>query len=750
MCWSICSIIFEGNRVSRQAILTLVLVIVILTHIASTAVVVAQTEKIYVAEVLPAPIGYSLTFQKPYPSYITGYRDVGGHYHSYRAAIGETGVLVFVNDRVNIIDKLVSAAETASVKLINVVDLNKVYGLLLPDSEDVIIYGSGVVYISHYNILYTYVPPGDTPSPTLLVSEYIVNFNTSKKYSLALSVASSTASITVITKEGIRISTRLSVLLDTPEACVTWFQRLPPGVPWVGGIIMSPTCTKNIKVMKTYTYEGTPYAVIFSAQTKYGEINYVIMAEPTAQVLEEAGIITAVKVNPLLHIVPGLTLDNFYVYTAPSKNSRIARGEVLQVIDATQLIDVKKEKRYACIIPSGAEVLYKVLWRNRDIKGTVYLDPGEALLFTVANKNYFCHGDLSWIKNNDMPIIRAPAFREIVHPIIMYTISGRNFLVLTANGKVYSTNSIELPFAEYQKNDVFIYAVNTIQPLYVSQTSIFLSPFFALALVFVMVVVGLIVFGRKGKEPEKIRIILDLPKPKAMTTASRETVAEVVRKHVDLFGVCPDVLDIAIYHSVLPPLPDKIGSPLEEIILCPFETNQRSEYVLRRVSDVLLPSLWAIRRAGRSHGYLYTLVGNTMLYMYWYKHEDEKKPEELLINAIEAAYRTRFTYPYNPLPLGLLIVVEDELVPALKKELELMRVLSGTEESKGGYAISSYISIKRVEVSIAPDKLQSFINEKVPSILIVSDKNIPELIEYLGERLTAYSELYYKRLRGET
>jgi len=728
-----------------KAMVMLILVTLVLL---APVVAEAQFEKEYVAEVLPAPIGYSLTFQKPYPQYIAGYRDVGGHFHPYRASIGETGVLIYAESNLYI-RKLVSGTETGRVRLIKVEDINKAYGINLPSTNDIIVYGGGTVYISHYNIFINTVPEANAPGPILVINEYMVDFSKSKKYSLGLAVPSLTSPITVITKDGLQITTRLSDLLGVSESCVTWFQNPPPGVPWVGGVVMSPTCLKNVgKVYKTFTYEGRPYAVIFSAKTQYGDIDYVILASPTAEVLEMASIISSLRTNPKLHIIKGVTLDNTYIYTAPSPNAMIVRGEILPASDATQIVQVKNETKYVCIMPSNATILYRLLWKNRELRGTVYLLPGETVLFKAGSKYYFCHGDIDWLDNDDMPIVKGPAFKELIHPILIYTISGKKFLVFTSNGKVYSTNNIELPFSVYQGNEIFIYAVHTVRPVIITQTSIFTSPFFILAVLFVGVVVSLVVFGRRKEEPEKIRIILDLPKPKSLSVASKETMQDVVNKHVDNFGVCPDVLDVVLYHNVLPPLPEKLESPFEEVLLCPFKTNEETEHILRRVSGILLYSVWANKRIGKNHGLFYTLIGDTMLYTYWYKREDEP-PEEVIVRAVEKAYKTHIKYPYHKLPLGLVILVEDNLVKQVRKELEYIQLLTTAgSELVRGYAISSYVSVKGVRTSVSPDKLQKFVNEKIPTILVISDKNIHELIEYLEERIVSFSELYYRKMRG--
>ena len=731
----------------RILLLALMMLLLLSTQILAV-LASAQTEKQYVAEVIPAPIGYSFQFQNPYPKYIAGYRDKGGNYHPYRAEL-DTGTLILADD-LDYVDKLISGVETGKVKKIIDEDIYRAYGIDLPGLDDLIIYGGGKVYISQYNIYINNKPESENaPGPVLVINEYMVDFRESEKYSLGLAISSLSSPVTVITRDGLEITTRLSDLLDVSEACVSWFQYPPPGTPWVGGIVMSPTCLKNIKVIKTFNYEGRPYAVVFSARTKYGKIQYVIMAAPTAEVLEEAGIISPVRVNEKLHIIKDITLDNTFIYIAPSEKARIEPGTVVHASDATQIITENGEKKYVCVIPSNTTITYYLLWRNRELKGTVYLEPGEIVLMKIGKKYYYCHGDLSWLDNDDMPIIKASGYKEIKEPILMYTLSGKPFLVFTANGKVYSSNRVKIPFDLYEGNEVFIFAVGDVRPVVITQSSIFASPFFILSVLFVGVVISLVVFSRRKEEPEKIKIILDLPKPTSMKVASKEIVSDVVRKHVDQFGVCPDVLDVVIYHNILPPLPDKIDNPFQEILLCPFKTNEKTERVLRKLAEILLYSVWALRRSGRSRGFFYTLIGDTMLYMYWYKHEDEKKPEELILNAIESAYRTSVRYPYYKQSLGLVILVEDELLTRVKKEVEYMRMLSSGEESVRGYAISSYLSVKGLQSRIPADRLQKFMNEKIPAILVVSESNLTELIEYLEERLVSFAELYYKKVRGE-
>jgi len=718
----------------------------------------ATAPKEVVAEVYPAPIGYTLMLQPPYPSRIVGFRDAGGNYYPYRASLSNNGLMILVDD-INRFKTIVSLEGTSDVKIVNTFKY-EVYGIIPDKGDPLVLFTGGELYTSSYFIYINSVPLDPSIFDVfqrrlvLIITEDSVDFQLADKYrySLGLAVTSQGSFVSVYTKDGVLLSMRLSDLLGVNEACITWFSNLPPDVFWVGGVVLSPTCTSNINVLKTYVYNGRPYAVIFSLNSKYGYIDYVIMAKPVAAVLREAGIVTRVAVPKATHIVKGIDLSVRNVYVAATEQGYIMLGKELNVVNITQVVTANRGRtsNYVCMLPSGASVVFALAWRRINITGVSSLEllPGEVILIEAGGKYYLCHGDLSWLDSTDIPVVRASQFKEIKYPVQLVTFSGQPFLTVLANGKVYLSSVVTIDFDEYLQNEVFVYAAGLVQRITIVQTSIFMSPFFVISLLIASVFIGVIVFRGKESERDVVRIILDFPKPTPMKVSSESDIAEAAKKHVTMFGVCPDIYDIAIHHGLLPPLPEKVD-PTQEVILCPFNTNPETESVLRYISSTLLSVLWVTKRTSPSSGYFYTVIGNTMLYMYFYKHEGEPV-EKAIVNAIAEAMKIRIISPLYLMPLGLVIVTTESKMGEFMKELEYMKVLStAAGEAVRSYAISSYVTVKGIPTKEPPDELQRFMNEKVPVILVVSRNNLGELLKFLEEKLTSYAKFYYEKLAGE-
>jgi len=733
---------------------TLIIIVLLISILHTYVYSVAPKE--VVVEAYPAPTGYTIIFQPPYPSRISGYRDNAGNYYPYRASLKNNGVMILVGD-ISLFKTVISPEGTSSVKILNDVKL-EAYGLIT-DKGSLVLFSGGQLYTSRYRI-YINTKPVTPPSNNifqnrlvLVIYENSVDFQLSKYYyTLGLSVTSQDSGITIYTKDGMSLSMRLSDLLGVDEACITWFSNLPSNVYWVGGVILSPTCTRNIKVLKTYVYNGRPYAVVFSLSSKYGDIDYVIMAKPIAAILREANIITYVSVPKYMHIVKNINLELMNIYIAPNERNYIYAGKKLNVTNITQVVTASKGQpaNYVCMLPSKASVIYALAWRHINITGTTIFDPlpGEVILLSAGGNYYLCHGDLSWMDTTEIPQIKASQYREIVYPIQLYTYSGQPFLTVLANGKVYLANNVLIDYNEYLENEVYTYAAGYIRRISITQSSIFLTPFFAIAVLIALVFIGVVIFRSKSKKSDLLKIVLDFPKSVPMKVASDEDISNATKKHVSMFGTCPDVYDIAIYHNLLPPLPEKVD-PTQELVICPFNTNSKTESVLRYVANVLLSVLWVTKRTSPSAGYFYTVIGNTMLYMYFYKHEEESV-DNAIVNAVTEAMKIKIISPFYLLPLGLVIVTTDSRVKEFENELEYMKILSTAGgEAVRSYAISSYITVKNIPTKVPPDDLQRFMNEKVPIILVVSRSNLGDLLKYLAEKLTSYAKFYYEKLLGE-
>jgi len=734
------------------------LIAVALLLLLPASIVEASTAKEALVEVYPAPIGYTVIFQPPYPSRVYGFRDDAGNFYPYRASLENNGLMILI-DNIYRFKTVITSEGASTVKILNDLKLEAI-GVTTDKGDNYILFTGGQVYTSPYYIFINTVPPNPSAFDVferrrvLVFSENSVDFRISAQYgySLGLVVTSQLAPISVYTKDGVLLSMRLSDLLGVSDACITWFSDLPPGETWIGGVVLSPTCMSNLRVIKTYVYNNRPYAVAFSLKTRYGDIDYVIMAKPTVAVLKYIGILFPVTASPPLHIAKTADLSVRNIYIAVSDQGYVALGKKFNAIDITQMIEVSKGRRsYVCMIPARSSLVFALAWRRIDISSTSALEllPGEVVLIEADGKHYFCHGDMSWLDYAELPVVRASQFREIVYPIQLLSSSGQPFLAVLANGKVYLSNDIIIDFNEYQQNELFVYAIGAARRITITQASIFLTPFFGIAVIIVLVFASVVLFKGKKNESDIIRVIIDFPKPYPRKVASENDVVEAAKKHVNMFGVCPDLFDIVIFHNMLPPLPEKVPDPEQEIV-CPFNTNPETESVLRYISNTLLSVLWVTKRTSPSAGYFYTILGNTMLYMYFYKHEGEPV-EKAIVNAVTEAMKIRIISPFYMMPLGLVIVTTDDRKKVFDDELEYLMTLStAAGESVRSYAISSYITVKGVPTTEPPDELQKFVNEKVPTILVVSYSNLPELLKYLAEKLSSYAKFYYSTLKGES
>ena len=733
----------------RYVVLTL-LVLALFAPIAGISAYSSEMKNIkLVAELLPAPVGYSYTFSKPYPSRIIGYRTAGGYYTPYSAEIKDTGTLILVNDK-PVISTVVHSEGSSSVKIVNPENQYEAYGIDIPDSsKDLIIYGGGYLYTSMYDLYIDQAPPSETNSEHTKVAVIFENrvdmrYNGTK----ILAITHPYSTITLTSKDGSKITMKLSDLIGVSDSCVAWFQNTKPEFPWTGGIVLSPSCTGNIDIVKTVTYDERPFATVFKVRSHYGLIEYVIMGEPTADVLVTAGILSPVSTNSKIHLVTDVNLKDTYLYLSSLPGGRVMKESVVKAEDATQ--ELSNGKR-VCTLPSDSNIVYRILWKSRTLKGTVYLEPGEFILFSYQGKYYYCSGALDWLTFGGVPLSKYPKYREITHPIYFYNNKDKPFLILLSNGEVYYGYKVTLPYSDYENNRVFIVTGTLVRRFSFTPTSIFLSSFFILGVLIVGVIGSMVVFSRGRESLEKIKIIMDIPYPKSMTVASEEVLHEVARKHIDTFGVCPTDIDVAYYHNVIPPIKPDV-KPDETVLICPFKTNTRTEIILREINHVLYHSFWALKRVGRSHGYIYTILGEEMPYMYFYKQEDETKPEHVIVNAIVKASKIDIQTAFFLRSLGLFIVAEPEMAEKLREELKILEAETETPTEEYGvrsysYNISGYMSIKGIQARVQVDKLQKFVNDNIKHIIIVSEDNITDLLEYLAKRYLALADIYYSKLK---
>ncbi|MEM1810452.1 MAG: hypothetical protein QW324_06280 [Thermofilaceae archaeon] len=736
-----------------------VLVVLLVTLLLFTAAASASSvgSKPVFAEVYPAPIGYVFVFPSPHPSYIYGFRSVTGVYTPHRAAIAGTSTYVAFVDHPVHVHTIVHNEGASELRRVESDLIRTAYGVILPGPRnDVVLFGGGLVYTSPYTIHYN-VALDHAPN-TVLVTENLIDLTLDRV--IKVLAVTSDSPITLVLGS-FYFTGRLTDILGVHEACVAWFRDRPPDFPWVGGLVISPACTRNVAVLRTVEYAGRPFAVVFRVTEVPrfgGSIDYVVMGTPTARVLQEAGLIAPVRPQMrYAHFVTGLELERLRVYVAFNENSYVRPGEVVAARNVTQVVG---RSRYICPVPAAAQVVYRLTWNSRELKGSVEILPGEFVLYEYMGEYYVCIGDLSWMEHADLPLVKGPAYRELLHSVHVYTSSGRPVLAVSANGRIYYGASFEIPFSEVQANAIYWFVGSYAAPIEVSPSTIVASPFFALFLLLVFVLVGVVVFGRGRSEPERISLIWDVKLPPPLSLASEATLKEIVRKHVDAFGVCPDVVDLALYHEVLPPIP-RDATPEGESLICPFATNPRTESVLRRLNELLTCSLWGIKRMWSSRGVIYTIVGDEMLYVYFYKQENEEAPEQIIANALESVVRSRrFDTVYFRRPLGLVIVVEPSMLPLVKRELSILEELSlapeltEDEEEEGAsraytYRISEYLATRGVKTTISAEVIQEAVDRDVPRILVISEGNIDELIEYLSEKHADLGTARLRRILGE-
>jgi len=706
------------SRGIRGILLLLLLVCLLLTNI-------VYSQKEYVAEVLPAPVGYVYAFTSRGFGRIVGFR-ISGKYYPYRA-LPQNGVVIFPFPD---IDKIVTPRGVYSIHKIFVEDV-KPYVIMVENAPyDFILAGDGEVYTSPWKIYYNSPPRRGGGQNAIIIGVNRVEIGSRFRWILFV-----TRPVITVIENNTSKDMRVTELLRIPRQCIVHFEG---GTIWSAGIIPLPACLGfgRIVVVKKILYRGQPYAV--AVRTVKPALT-VVFAPPSAQVLEHLGILTRIHRSRFVHVIVTSSVRGEYVYYAG--DPRRPPREVARVIAEDATITVNGA--HICAIPEhGAEPVYMVVWRQRSwrtVNTSVKLLPGEVVLFRAGGRYYVCHGDVRWADAGTPPSITAPAYREFLHPILIRS-DQYPVLVVLANGRIYYGMRLKVPYGEYDNNEMWIvYGRQAFRYTY-TPSSIFLTPQFIMASI---VVVFLILFAvrRTPPPPPTVVVTWDLPMPEAHRVASPAEIHDVATKHVEHFGVCPSDIEIVYRHHLLPPIPEDIPDPQSTILYCPFHTNVETEQILRSIVRVLHAGLWGIKRCGRSHGYIYTIYGGYFLYMYFYKQEKEAKPEQLIYNALRAASRVRIETPHHLLPLGLLIVAKPGMVEKLRREIDFIRKLSVASGHQ--LEIVQYFSMKLSEAS-DKERLQKFVDEKVPVIMAVSNENVTELVEYLAEKFRGIAEEYHK------
>ena len=330
-----------------------------------------------------------------------------------------------------------------------------------------------------------------------------------------------------------------------------------------------------------------------------------------------------------------------------------------------------------------------------------------------------------------------PTIKQLHEPVKV--LSGKTVVVMLGNGKIYYGKKLKIPYKDYDGNSIWLISkyphIITLQP-----QEIWATPFFWLSILLGSVFTALILQKPKSR-PRKIKIIWDISTPPPMSFADKETIRKRVEQHIEMFGVCPDDVELAEKGVLLPVKDEK---PTDEVVVCNFKTNVETEKILRKVVKIANDGFWSFKRRGRSSGYLYTLVGDTIIVFYLYKQEDEKEPSELLLNAIKSAMRTYIGIPLHTKYHGIIIVTTPEMKKKFIAELRKSKVIDSYGRVED---IGPYLSYKFPEMDEAlRNKIIEFVKNKIPLIIPIDD-DVTKLIEVLGEVASQYYEEYIK-IRG--
>lgn len=709
----------------RALATVVVLLILVMQTLPAGSQVIGTTH----AEVYPAPFGFVFVFSQPLGE-VVGFKGAD-QYYNIKADLTESTTLISLEPT---IDYIVTKRGSYSVVEALANYTGSIYVLDLPGPRDLILRsGSVPIVYSNYYVTWQYPPQEPVPDNRIaLLSTDMVNLTIDVVH--VLFVPDPTDKVTVYEYDKVFVGT-ISDLLNVPLSCVVKFTPPPEDMPWTGGILPTPVCTQNIVPVKTEKYLGDEYIVAFTL--KNPSIEYIAFSKPSAYVLYLMGLLSIVESDMYLNVVPVTISRDLYFYYVSVVEDAIYPLKVYDVNDATI---VTAEGNYSCMLPPDSKILFTLQWGYKKLEGTVHLKPGEAILFESGGEIYLCRGDLSFLETPPTPTISAPTFREFGGPVKVISTAGP-ILVVTANGQVYYGRNIVLPNDVIAKNTVW-YVGSYSEMLTVTQRSIIFSPFFILSMLLGAVFIAVILQGRVAPK-RRLRLIWTELVPPPATVASREDVRAMAEKNVNNFGVCPTDEELALYYKILPPL-EPGHNPRVTRLICPFRTNPRSELVLREVARILWIGFWSLKRRGRSHGFIYTIIGDLLLLMYFYKQEDEVTPQEIILNGILKAMRTYVGFPYHTEHLGLVLIVEDTMIDKVKGELEILRKM---QSETGKLDLSPYISFRFPDLPDSQKKaITSFTSNRIPRIMVIGKKNITELIEYLAWQASDRFEEHLRRL----
>ena len=705
----------------------------------------AQSEFTVVATVVPAPLGYSYTLGQDYNVEVYGYQDFQGNYHSYRSNLGTGDFVLFTG--LPAAAELISPSATIRVRAVEPENIQAIY-LVSTSSGDYVVYSGGQLYGSNYLILYATPPTNISPSQQYAeVYEDFAVLPPQLNEVIVLAVTHRDMYVQLLLNESgqqVEVEESLPSLLGLPSECFAWFPRPieQGGAEWLGGLAYSPAClSSNVTPEAEVTYQGETYFTAFAARTRYGYIGYVVFAYPVVSTLVALGILGPINADPTYHVLP-YDWPYPYLYLVSPYSQLPIPAVRLSAEDVSQ---AAPDGNATCVIPQGSQVIYELLWRYRNLSGLTHLMPGEVVLFSYGNRTFVCHGALDWLEPSTI-LINAPKYQGFAYPVEV-SAGGAPVLVAVSDGEVFYGKRVSVPLSDYEDDTAVAATGAGVVPIVVSLQPIYTSFAFILGLMIAGVLVASVVLNRPVRQPEYVTLVDDLPEVEPMELASKEKVMELAAKHVERFGVCPDDVDLAAYHGILPPIPPEGGGRL----YCPWKVNPETEAAFKEIAALLTEGLFAIVRR-RNYSYAYTVVGDSRLILYFYKQEFEESPAEVVRNAALALRNSlREVRPqglYFDRPVGFAIFTAPGMRRAVSAELEKLRKLlpAGGEEKAAG-ALRNYFSEAGLRLDMGAEELAE-VASYLRDALVISTDNVTELVEFLSERVAGAAELA-SRARGD-
>lgn len=707
------------------AVITAYVVAVVLL---ATVVATANQHELVTATVVTAPVGFVHILDRPIGQVRGVY--AGGSFTEYLADTNDNPTIFYVG----ILENVLTTSGGVKIQPTVVENEYQAVAVDLPGNTDyVLLSRNGSVYLSRQTIIFAspeYVPREKLDDGDFVFVTTELDFTLRAPVTYVVPVTDPGTTITVVSDDSVRTAT-VNDLLGVQESCILFVSGRPQGFSWSGGLIPNPLCTENITSIVTDTYRGQALHTIFSTKVESYTIYFVFRAVDSG-ILQSIGFLTPVEKDPALHLVE-VEIDDYIVYFSPGYTFAPVQIPVLEAVDTTVVVD----DTYSCTLPDNASVLFYLGWRLPPYNEStnITLDPGETILFEEGDEVFLCMGDTRFLGPLN-PSYSLPSIRELREPIGVRT-RDIPALVMLGNGKKFYGTEITIEYSDYSGNTVWLVTASPIT-ISVSPIAIYETPFFWLSLL-LLVLFGALIIQRPKSPPKQISVVWNISPPPPLSLSSKQEIRERVSQFLDIYGYCPNDLELA-QMGVLVPIGKE--SPTDEVILCPFKTNKRTEAILRKVIRLINTAFWVFRRRGRNYGYIYTYVGDSILVFYLYKQDSEKTPEELFMNAVRKALRTYIGIPLHTKYYGMIIIATKDMAEKVRRELRRFGVIN----EKGIVGdIGNYLSIKFSDMGeTEKTKIVEFFQERIPLILVV-DEELTKLIEVLGSISSKLYEEYLKR-----